>query len=72
MNTLVAEKWVDKGQFSLLVEAICRDFRQHDDKKLKKLVEWQKQIKPPPSCKDHSDLYLQLHPQQPLTMNLEP
>ena len=22
MNTLVAEKWVDKGQFSLLVEAI--------------------------------------------------
>ena len=26
MNTLVAEKWVDKGQFSLLVEAICRDF----------------------------------------------
>ena len=26
MNTLVAEKWVDKGQFSLLVEAVCRDF----------------------------------------------
>ncbi len=51
MNTLVAEKWVDKGQFSLLVEAICRDFRQHDDKKLKKLVEWQKQIKPPPPAK---------------------
>ena len=45
MNTLVAEKWVDKGQLSLLVEAICRDFRQHDEEELKKLVEWQKQVK---------------------------
>ena len=30
---------------SFLVEAICRDFRQHDDVELKKLVEWQKQVK---------------------------
>jgi hypothetical protein len=25
-----------------LVEAICRDFREHDDGELKKLVEWQR------------------------------
>ena len=48
MNTLVAEKWVDKGQFSLLVEAVCRDFRHHDEEELKKLVEWQRQMKTTP------------------------
>ena len=45
MNTLVAEKWVDKGHFSLLVEAVCHDFRHHDEEELKKLVEWQRQMK---------------------------
>ena len=42
---LVAESGGNKGQLSHLVEAICRDFRQHDDAEMKKLVEWQKQIK---------------------------
>ena len=45
MANLVAESGGNKGQLSLLVEAICRDFRQHDDVELKKLVEWQKQMK---------------------------
>ncbi len=45
MANLVAESGGNKGQFSNLVEAICRDFRQHDDEELKKLVEWQKQMK---------------------------
>ena len=45
MANLVAESGGNKGQFSRLVEAICRDFRQHDDAELKKLVEWQKQVK---------------------------
>ena len=45
MANLVAESGGNKGQLSLLVEAICRDFRQHDEEELKKLVEWQKQVK---------------------------
>ena len=45
MANLVAESGGNKGQLSLLVEAICRDFRQHDEVELKKLVEWQKIIK---------------------------
>ena len=45
MANLVAESGGNKGQLSYLVEAICRDFRQHDDAELKKLVEWQKQVK---------------------------
>ena len=45
MANLVAESGGNKGQLSFLVEAICRDFRQHDDVELKKLVEWQKQMK---------------------------
>ena len=45
MANLVAESGGNKGQLSLLVEAICRDFRLHDDVELKKLVEWQKQVK---------------------------
>ena len=45
MANLVAESGGNKGQLSLLVEAICRDFRQHDEAELKKLVEWQKIIK---------------------------
>ena len=45
MANLVAESGGNKGQLSYLVEAICRDFRQHDETELKKLVEWQKQIK---------------------------
>ena len=39
MGHLVAESGGNKGQLSDLVEAICRDFRLHDEE-LKKLVEW--------------------------------
>ena len=45
MANLVADSGCNKGQLSNLVEAICRDFRQHDDAELKKLVEWAKQVK---------------------------
>ncbi len=45
MSNLVAESGGNKGQLSSLVEAICRDFRQHDEMELIKLVEWQKLIK---------------------------
>ena len=45
MAHLVAESGGNKGQLSYLVEAICRDFRLHDEAELKKLVEWQKQVK---------------------------
>ena len=45
MANLVAESGGNKGQLSNLVEAICRDFRQHDEEELKKLVEWQRQVK---------------------------
>ena len=45
MANLVAESGGNKGQLSCLVEAICRDFRLHDETELKKLVEWQKQVK---------------------------
>ena len=45
MANLVSETGGNKGQLSNLVEAICRDFRKHDEDELKKLVEWQKQVK---------------------------
>lgn len=45
MANLVAESGGNKGQLSSLLEAICRDFRLHDDGELKKLVEWQRQMK---------------------------
>ena len=45
MAHLVADSGAGKGQLSGLVEAICRDFRQHDDEELMKLVEWQKTMK---------------------------
>ena len=45
MANMVAESGGNKGQLSYLVEAICRDFRLHDETELKKLVEWQKQVK---------------------------
>ena len=45
MAHLVAESGGNKGQLSCLVEALCRDFRQHDEVELKKLVEWQKSVK---------------------------
>ena len=45
MANLVADSGCNKGQLSNLVEAICRDFRQHDEAELKKLVEWSKLVK---------------------------
>jgi len=45
MANLVADSGCNKGQLSNIVEAICRDFRQHDDIEMKKLVEWSKQVK---------------------------
>ena len=35
MVNLVAENGGNKGQLSLLVEAICRDFRHHDEAELR-------------------------------------
>ena len=37
MANLVGDSGCNKGQLSNLVEAICRDFRQHDEAELKKL-----------------------------------
>ena len=36
MGNLVAESGAGKGQLSGLVEALCRDFRQHDEEELTK------------------------------------
>jgi hypothetical protein len=40
MAHLVADSGNNKGQLGYLVEAICRDFRKHDEEEMKKLVEW--------------------------------
>jgi len=45
MAHLVGDSGCNKGQLSLLVEALCRDFRQHDEAELKKLADWQRQVK---------------------------
>jgi hypothetical protein len=45
MAHLVAESGGNKGQLSCIVEALCRDFRLHDEVELRKLVEWQKTVK---------------------------
>ena len=45
MANLVADSGAGKGQLSSIVEALCRDFRGHDDEELAKLVEWQKMMK---------------------------
>ena len=42
MANLVAKSGDNKGQFPPLVEAICRDFRQHDKAEEDKYREWQK------------------------------
>ena len=53
MANLVAESGGNKGQLSHLVEAICRDFRLHDEVELRKLVEWQNLTSD--CCSDVSD-----------------
>ena len=45
MANLVAESGGNKGQLSNLEEALSRAFRAHDEMELKKLVEWQRQVK---------------------------
>ena len=52
MANLVGDSGCNKGQLSNLVEAICRDFRQHDEQELRKLVEWSKQVKQKASTKE--------------------
>ena len=42
MANLVANSGDNKGQFPPLVEAICRDFRQHDKEEENKYQSWQK------------------------------
>ena len=45
MANLVADSGCNKGQLSLFLEEICRDFRVHDETEYKKLVDGQRQIK---------------------------
>lgn len=52
MANLVAESGGNKGQLGMLVEAICRDFRTHDEAELDKLVAWQKLYKSKGASKD--------------------
>ena len=42
MANLVANSGDNKGQLSPVVEAICRDFRQHDEEEDNKYQEWQR------------------------------
>ncbi len=51
MANIVADSGGNKGQLSYLVEAICRDFRQHDKGVTDKYREWQKVNKTEPNCK---------------------
>ena len=44
MANLVADFGGNKGQLSNLVEAICHQFRKHDDEEQKKLDEWQRRV----------------------------
>lgn len=52
MATLIADSGAGKGQLSNLVEALCRDFQQHDAQEMEKLVAWQKTIKTKSANKD--------------------
>lgn len=49
---LCAEFSGNKGQLGLLTEAVCRDFRLHDEAELQKLSEWMKTVKSISSQKD--------------------
>ena len=52
MANLVGDSGCNKGQLSNLAEAICRDFRQHDEVELKKLAEWSKKVNSKASTKE--------------------
>lgn len=45
MASLVADSGCNKGQLSLLVEALCTGLRAHDEAELEKLTLWQKAMK---------------------------
>ncbi len=45
MGHLIGPSGVGKAQFTQLVEAIMRSFRDHDEIEYKKLVDWQRQMK---------------------------
>jgi hypothetical protein len=51
MANLVAKSGDNKGQYPILVEAICRDFRQHDKAEEDKYREWQSLNKTEPNNK---------------------
>ena len=51
MANLVAKSGDNKGQLSPIIEAICRDFRQHDKAEEDKYREWQRLSKTEPSNK---------------------
>ena len=55
MANLVAKSGDNKGQLSCLVEAICRDFRLHDEAETKRLLEWSKQKQSRGNNKDKPD-----------------
>ena len=52
MANLMADSGGNKGQLSNLVEALCHDFRTHDEMEQKKLVEWQRRVKTRSSNKE--------------------
>ena len=51
MTNLVAHSGDNKGQFKDLTEAICRDFRQHDQEEENKILEWQRKKQTEPDNK---------------------
>ena len=51
MANLVAKSGDNKGQYPILVEALCRDFRQHDKAEEDKYREWQSLSKTEPNNK---------------------
>ena len=55
MANLVAKSVDNKSQLSNLVEAICRDFRLHDEAETKRLLEWSKQKQSRGDNKDKPD-----------------
>ena len=55
MANLVAKSGDNKSQLSNLVEAICRDFRLHDEAETKRLLEWSKQKQSRGDNKDKPD-----------------
>jgi hypothetical protein len=45
INNLLAKTGSNKDQLANLVEAICHQFREHDEEELKKLDEWKRRVR---------------------------